>query len=179
LLLARCPDVLQAPTLPELAARMDALAGGIDADAMARDIADYDAQIARGRRLHDDDQLRRIAQLRRWPGDRLRTCRFQRILDPAAGPLIAIRCRLLVRKSMGGIRTDLASRVLDAAGQPIDGLYAVGEAAGFGGGGMNGRGSLEGTFLSGCILTAKAAARHIAAPAAATRPTHPALEGLA
>jgi predicted oxidoreductase len=62
---------------------------------------------------------------------------------------------------MGGIRTDLASRVLDAGDRPLAGLYAVGEAAGFGGGGCNGKGSLEGTFLSGCILTAQAAARHI------------------
>jgi predicted oxidoreductase len=164
-LLAKCPDFVQAGTLPGLAARMNALAGdeAVDPALLAREIADYDAQIARGERFHDDDQLRRIAQLRRWPGDRLRTCKFQRIVDPAAGPLIAIRCRLLVRKSMGGIQTDLHSRVLDAAGQPLPGLYAVGEAAGFGGGGLNGRGSLEGTFLAGCILTARGAARHLAA----------------
>ncbi|MGE5115252.1 MAG: FAD-binding protein [Betaproteobacteria bacterium] len=162
-LLARCPDFVQAPTLPALVERMNALcpAATVDGAALERDIDAYDAQIARGPRLHDDDQLRRLAQLRRWPGDRLRTCKFQRILDPAAGPLIAIRCRLLVRKSMGGIRTDLASRVLDAGDRPLAGLYAVGEAAGFGGGGCNGKGSLEGTFLSGCILTAQAAARHI------------------
>jgi len=64
---------------------------------------------------------------------------------------------------MGGIQTDLHSRVLGADGQPLPGLYAVGEAAGFGGGGLNGRGSLEGTFLAGCILTARSAARHLAA----------------
>jgi predicted oxidoreductase len=164
-LLETCPDFVQAATLPELAARMDAQAAGhhVDPGLLAQQIGAYDAQIARGERFHDDDQLRRIAQLRRWPGDRLRTCRFQQILDPAAGPLIAIRCRLLVRKSMGGIQTDLHSRVLGADGQPLAGLYAVGEAAGFGGGGLNGRGSLEGTFLSGCILTARSAARHLAA----------------
>ena len=164
-LLARCPDFVQAATLPGLAQRMNVLARGdsVDPGLLAGQIADYDAQIARGERFHDDDQLRRIAQLRRWPGDRMRTCKFQRILDPAAGPLIAIRCRLLVRKSMGGIQTDLHSRVLGADGQPLPGLYAVGEAAGFGGGGLNGRGSLEGTFLAGCILTARSAARHLAA----------------
>jgi uncharacterized protein len=164
-LLEECPDFVQAGTLPELAERMNALVGNarVNADFLAQQIGDYDAQIARGPRFHDDDQLRRIAQLRRWPGDRVRTCNFQRILDPAAGPLIAIRCRLLIRKSMGGIQTDLHSRVLGADGTPLRGLYAVGEAAGFGGGGLNGRGSLEGTFLSGCILTARNAARHLAA----------------
>lgn len=162
-LLARCPDVVQANDLGALADRMNALTGQreVCAQTLAAEVAPYDAQIRRGPRFHNDDQLRRIAQLRQWMGDRLRTCAFQPILDPAAGPLIAIRCRLLTRKSMGGIQTDLQSRVLDAQGQPIDGLYAAGEAAGFGGGGANGASSLEGTFLSGCILTARAAARHI------------------
>ncbi|MEY4767142.1 MAG: hypothetical protein RI907_3815 [Pseudomonadota bacterium] len=164
-LLAGCPDVIEARSLPELAQRMNALVGdsAIDPDTLHAEIAPYDAQIARGPRLHNDDQLRRIAQLRGWLGDRLRTCAFQRILDPDAGPLMAIRCRLLTRKAMGGIQTDLHSRVLDPQGQPLPGLYAVGEAAGFGGGGANGRGSLEGTFLSGCILTAQAAGRDLVA----------------
>ena len=70
--------------------------------------------------------------------------------------------QLITRKSLGGLRTDLRSRVLDAAGAPIPGLYCVGEAAGFGGGGACGRRSLEGTFLPGCILTARAAVRSIA-----------------
>ena len=76
--------------------------------------------------------------------------------------MIAIKLRLITRKSLGGIQTDLASRALDNVGRPIPGLYAVGEAAGFGGGGASGRRSLEGTFLSGCILTARAAAEAIA-----------------
>ncbi|MBZ8142951.1 FAD-binding dehydrogenase [Rubrivivax gelatinosus] len=162
-LLARCPDVVQAGTLELLAERMNAVAGDkrISAPTLAAQIAPYDAQIARGPRFHDDDQLRRIEQLRRWRGDRVRTCRYQRILDPAAGPLLAVRCRILTRKSMGGLQTDLASRVLDGAGTPIAGLYAVGEAAGFGGGGASGRKSLEGSFLPGCLLTAHAAVRHI------------------
>ncbi len=79
-----------------------------------------------------------------------------------AGPYIAIQVRLITRKSLGGLQTDLHSRVLDHAGQPLPGLYAVGEAAGFGGGGACGKRSLEGTFLPGCILTARAAARHLA-----------------
>jgi len=78
-----------------------------------------------------------------------------------AGPYIAIQLRLISRKSLGGLQTDLHSRVLDAHGQPLPGLYAVGEAAGFGGGGACGKRSLEGTFLPACILTARAAARHI------------------
>lgn len=167
-LLAKCPDFVQGRDLPELVQRMNALCGNdttqhVQLGVLAEELRQYDAQIERGARFHNDDQLRRIAQLRRWLGDRLRTCNFQRIADPQAGPLIAIRCRILIRKSMGGIQTDLDSRVLDTAGRPIPGLYAVGEASGFGGGGSNGVGSLEGTFLSGCILTGRAAARHMAA----------------
>lgn len=162
-LLARCPDFVQAPTLGALAMRMNELCGdqAVSAQTLDEQIRPFDDQMRRGRRFHNDDQLRRIAQLRQWTGDRLRTCNFQPIDDPKAGPLIAIRCRILTRKSTGGIQTDLHSRVLGAGGAPVPGLYAAGEAAGFGGGGSNGRGSLEGTFLSGCILTAQAAARHI------------------
>jgi predicted oxidoreductase len=88
----------------------------------------------------------------------LRTCVPAPLQQPGAGPFIAIHMQLITRKSLGGLQTDLHSRVLNAAGQPIAGLYAVGEAAGFGGGGANGKRSLEGTFLPGCILTARAAA---------------------
>jgi predicted oxidoreductase len=166
-LVAQCPDFVVADNLDELARRMNAVNGDqrIDAATLAAQIQPYDDQIRRGPRLHNDDQLRRIEQLRRWPGDRFRTCRFQPILDADAGPLMAIRCQLLTRKSTGGIQTDLHSRVLDLQGQPMPGLYAVGEAAGFGGGGANGRRSLEGTFLSGGILTAHAAARHLSGAA--------------
>ncbi|MDX2298736.1 MAG: FAD-binding dehydrogenase [Xanthomonadaceae bacterium] len=158
-----CPDILVADTLPELVARMNARAGGdaVEVDAVAAAIAAYDAQIARGPRFHNDDQLRRIAHLRQWRGDRLRTCRFQAIADPKAGPLIAIHARILSRKSLGGIRTDLHSRVLSALDQPIPGLYAVGEAAGFGGGGSHGLRALEGGFLGCCVLSARRAAQSI------------------
>lgn len=160
-----CPDVVVAASLPELAERMNALQGddAVELERMADAVARYDAEIARGPRLHNDEQLRRIAHLRRWRGDRLRTCRFRPILDPGGGPLIAIREFIISRKSLGGIRTDLDSRVLDAEGMPVPGLYAVGEAAGFGGGGINGLRSLEGTFLGGCVYTARRAARAIAA----------------
>ena len=137
--------------------------GPIDPEVLAAEIGRYDESIARGKGLFNDDQLRRIAQLRNWRGDRLRTCAFQQILDPKAGPLIAIRLQVMARKSLGGIQTDLACRVLRVDdGQPIPGLYAVGEAAGFGGGGMHGKRSLEGTFLGGCVFTGRLAAAAIA-----------------
>jgi len=158
-----CPDILVADTLPELVARMNARAGedAVEVETVAAAIVAYDAQIARGPRFHNDDQLRRIAHLRQWRGDRLRTCRFQAIADPQAGPLIAIRARILSRKSLGGIRTDLHSRVLSALDAPIPGLFAVGEAAGFGGGGSHGLRALEGGFLGCCVLSARRAAQAI------------------
>ena len=92
----------------------------------------------------------------------MRTCAFQAIDDSKARPLIAIREFILSRKSLGGLQTDLESRVLNSSGEPISGLFAVGETAGFGGGGIHGRGSLEGTFLGSCILTGRLAGRAIA-----------------
>jgi hypothetical protein len=159
-----CPDFVAADTLGELAAKMNAVTGeaAIDPAVLSAEIGRYDATIARGRGLFNDDQLRRIAQLRNWRGDRLRTCAFQRIVDPRAMPLIAIRLQVMARKSLGGIQTDLGCRVLRAdGGEPIPGLYAVGEAAGFGGGGMHGKRSLEGTFLGGCVFTGRLAAAAI------------------
>jgi predicted oxidoreductase len=135
--------------------------GALDVGQMEREVARFDDAVARGKGLFNDDQLRRIQSLRNWRGDRLRTCRFQRIVDPKAMPLIGIRMTVMARKSLGGIQTDLQSRVLDAAGQPIAGLYAVGEAAGFGGGGVHGLRALEGTFLGGCILSGRIAAASI------------------
>ncbi len=158
-----CVDFVAAASLPELVDKMNALQGdaAVDPATVAAAVASYDAQIARGPKLHNDEQLRRIAYVRRWKGDRLRTCKFQRIVDPAAGPLIAIREFIVSRKSLGGIQTDLDSRVLGADGVPIAGLYAAGEAAGFGGGGMNGLRALEGTFLGGCFYGARRGARAI------------------
>ena len=162
------PDFVAADTLAQLAEKMNdvtaELSGerAIDAAVLEREVGRYDETIARGKGLFNDDQLRRIAQLRGWRGDRLRTSRFQRIVDPKAGPLVAIRLQVLARKSLGGIQTDLACRVLREAGEPIDALYAVGEAAGFGGGGVHGKRSLEGTFLGGCVFTGRLAAAAIA-----------------
>jgi hypothetical protein len=159
-----CPDFVTARTLPDLARKMAAVTddGALDAPQMQREVEHYDATIARGKGLFNDDQLRRIESYANYRGDRLRTCRFQQIADPKAGPLIAIRMTVMSRKSLGGIQTDLESRVLRPDGEPIPGLYAAGEAAGFGGGGMHGKRSLEGTFLGGCVFSGRIAARAIA-----------------
>jgi uncharacterized protein len=165
-LIRECPeDFAVADTLPELVERMNArsLFGlRIDAAGMRGDVESYDAEIDRGEPFFSDEQLGRIRTARAYRGDRFRTCRYQKILDAGAGPLIAIREFILARKSLGGIQTDLGSRVLREDGSPIPGLYAVGEAAGFGGGGIHGRRALEGTFLGACVLTGRAAGRAIA-----------------
>ncbi len=158
-----CEDFVVAETVPELVDGMNRLQGdhAVDAVLLEREVRRYDERIERGLALHDDEQLRRIAMLRNYRGDRVRTCKFARILDAKARPLIAIREFILSRKSLGGIQTDLKSRVLNASGEPVPGLYAAGESAGFGGGGMHGLRSLEGTFLGGCILSGRIAGRAI------------------
>ena len=159
-----CPDFVTADSLETLGERMARAAGdgALDAGLMIREVTRYDATIARGKSLFNDDQLRRIAQLRNWRGDRLRTCKFQPIVDEEAMPLIAIRLQIMARKSLGGIQTDLGSRVIGPEGDPIAGLYAAGEAAGFGGGGLHGKRALEGTFLGGCVFSGRIAAATIA-----------------
>ncbi|EXU67974.1 hypothetical protein Z951_12185 [Streptomyces sp. PRh5] len=102
-----------------------------------------------------------------YPGDALsRTASAHRILDSAAGPLIAVRLNILTRKTLAGLQSDLSGRVLDASGQPISGLYAAGGVAGFGGGGVHGYRSLEGTFLGGCLFSGRTAGRAAASAAA-------------
>ncbi len=158
------PHFLVDGSLAGLAAKMNALAGtgDIDAAVLQATVDRFDANFDRGRVVADDAQIRRIEQARQWRPDRLRTCRPAPLQQAGAGPWVAIQTRLITRKSLGGLQTDLHSRVLRADGGPIDGLYCVGEAAGFGGGGACGKRSLEGTFLPGCILTAQAAAASIA-----------------
>jgi predicted oxidoreductase len=116
---------------------------------------------ARDAAIHDgaeDAQVAAIRAARAYLGDKLiRTAKPHRILDPAHGPLIAVRLNILTRKSLGGLHTDLSARVLRPDGAAFDGLYAVGEAAGFGGGGYHGYNALEGTFLGGCIFSGKVA----------------------
>ncbi|MFI5619971.1 FAD-binding dehydrogenase [Streptomyces sp. NPDC051567] len=107
-----------------------------------------------------DLQVMAVHGARKYLGDRLiRTAAPHRLLDPQAGPLIAVRLSVLTRKSLGGLETDLSSRVLTGAGEPLPGVYAAGEAAGFGGGGVHGYRSLEGTFLGGCLFSGRTAGR--------------------
>lgn len=159
------PDFLVADSLAALAQRMNALTCSHDVDParLEATVDAFDANFAHGNALHNDDQIRRILHARQWRPDRLRTCKPAPLRSPRALPFIAIRMQLVTRKSLGGLRTDLQSRVLGADDRPIAGLYCVGEAAGFGGGNANGERSLEGTFLPGCILTARSAVRSIRA----------------
>lgn len=152
-------------TLAGLCARMNALTGTQDVkpEVLQATADAFDANFSRGDSVVNDDQIRRIEHARHWGSDRLRTCKPAPLQKPGAGPFIAIQMQLVTRKSLGGLQTDLQSRVLTAAGQAMPALYCVGEAAGFGGGGASGKRSLEGTFLPGCILTARAAARSIIA----------------
>ncbi len=155
--LGQAPDVLSAPDLPQLVARMNLAApeGHVAISTVRAAAERWDAELARGPKVHTDPQLEYLRAVRAYPGDRLRTCASQAILDPEAGPLVAIRLRLLSRKSLSGLVTALDGQVLNAYGHGIPGLYALGEAAGFGGGGMNGLRTLEGTLLGGCILGAR------------------------
>ncbi len=151
-------------TLAGLAQKMNALTNSNDiAPAVLQATADaFDANFAKkDLALANDDQIRRILHARQWGPDRMRTCAPAPLQKKGAGPFIAIRMQLITRKSLGGLQTDLQSRVLRADGSAVSGLYCVGEAAGFGGGGASGKRSLEGTFLPGCILTAQAAAASI------------------
>lgn len=157
-----CPDVITAPSLPELADKMNALAGEqrVNAAQLAETVRRYDEELALGANSRDE-QAQRIGMLRQYRGDKLRTTAWQRIAAPDAGPFIAIRTLILARKSLGGLQTDLHCRVLDRAGEAIPGLFAVGEAAGFGGGGIHGRRALEGTFLGNAMFSGRIAARTI------------------
>ena len=107
-----------------------------------------------------DLQIIAINGARNYRGDKLiRTARPHKILDKDKGPLIAVKLHILTRKTLGGLETDLDARVLGVDGNPVPGLFAVGEAAGFGGGGYHGYNALEGTFLGGCIFSGRNAGR--------------------
>ncbi|HYI17265.1 MAG TPA: FAD-binding dehydrogenase, partial [Solirubrobacteraceae bacterium] len=138
----------------------------IDHDALEREIVARDREVANP--YTKDLQLTAIHGARRFLVDRLtRVAAPHRILNPEAGPLIAVRLSILTRKSLGGLQTDLSGRVLTAAGEPLPGLYAAGEVAGFGGGGVHGYRALEGTFLGGCLFSGRVAGRAAAAALAA------------
>jgi predicted oxidoreductase len=150
--------------LDSLLAGMRAVAGDgvLDVARVREEILARDAELSNP--YGKDMQLAAIRQARNYLGDRLiRAAKPHRLLDPAHGPLIAVKLNILTRKTLGGFETDLEARVFGSDGERIPGLYAVGEAAGFGGGGVHGYRSLEGTFLGGCIFSGRAAGRSIAA----------------
>jgi len=133
----------------------------VDKEVLKRDLQSYDDEIDRGKSYFNDEQLRRLVNFRKYKGDKIRTSKYQKILETKAGPLIAVKQYILSRKSLGGILTNLSSQVINKDGEVISGLYAVGESAGFGGGGIHGSRSLEGTFLGSCILTGRVAGASI------------------
>ncbi len=157
-------DFVVATGVSELVRKMNALTGDdlIDEDALRRTIVARDNEMAND--FTKDAQVTAIRGARNYRGDRLiRVAAPHRLLDPKAGPLIAVRLGVLTRKTLGGLETDLSGRVLRPGGEPLAGVYAAGEVSGFGGGGMHGYNSLEGTFLGGCIFSGRVAGRAAAA----------------
>lgn len=168
-------DWVVADTLEELVAGMNATAREADPQAPELDVERLRAQIeARDTQMANnfakDYQANVVNATRRYLGDKFaRTAAPHRLLDPGHGPLIAVRLRLLTRKTLGGIETDLQGRALTLGGEPLPGLWAAGEASGFGGGGMHGNNALEGTFLGGCIFSGLTAGRAMAEAAREAR----------
>jgi uncharacterized protein len=153
-------DFIVERKLPDLVRRMNGLTDEprIGLGALEREIAARDREVENP--YSKDMQITAIHGARRYVGDRLiRVAPPHRLLDPAAGPLIAVRLHILTRKTLGGLETDLSARVLGVDGEPVPGLYAAGEVAGFGGGGVHGYRALEGTFLGGCIFSGRTAGR--------------------
>jgi hypothetical protein len=156
-------DFVVRETLAELVAGMNALVTEpqLDFAAIEREVAARDRQLANP--FGKDLQIAAIRAARHYRGDKLiRTAPLHPILDPKAGPLVAVKLNILTRKSLGGLHTDLAARVLKSSGEPFAGLYAAGEVAGFGGGGVHGYRALEGTFLGGCLFSGRIAGREAA-----------------
>jgi predicted oxidoreductase len=158
-------DFVSARTLPGLVAAMNRVTGDtphLDLATVEREVVARDREIANP--FTKDLQVTAIRQARTYLGDKLiRVARPHRLLDPEAGPLIAVRLNILTRKTLGGLETDLSARVVRPGGAVFPGLYAAGEVAGFGGGGMHGYRSLEGTFLGGCLFSGRTAGRALAA----------------
>ena len=153
-------DFVQADTLDELIDAMNKLTDGplLDPDTVRTEIAARDREMDNA--YTKDLQIAALRQARSYLPDRIiRVASPHKLTDPKAGPMIAVRLSILTRKTLGGLNTDLDSRVLGTDGRPVPGLYAAGEVAGFGGGGMHGYRSLEGTFLGGCIFSGRAAGR--------------------
>jgi uncharacterized protein len=161
-------DFAVADDLPALVAKMNAITQGqpeLELSQVEREVVARDRELANP--YSKDLQVTAIRGARRYLADRLsRVAAPHRLLDPGAGPLIAVRLSILTRKTLGGLETDLTGRVLAPGGETIPGLWAAGEAAGFGGGGMHGYRSLEGTFLGGCLFSGREAGRAIASTVA-------------
>jgi predicted oxidoreductase len=156
-------DFVVADTLEALVEGMNRIARGpkLQVADVRRVIEARDAQV--GNAFGKDAQLMAITNARQYRGDRItRVVKPHRLLDPAHGPLIAVRLNVLTRKTLGGLETNLDSQVIRPDGSPFPGLYAAGEVAGFGGGGVHGYNALEGTFLGGCIFSGRAAGRALA-----------------
>ena len=152
--LERGVDFVTASSVAGLSAVMD-----VDREVLEREITARDSQV--GNRFSKDPQFAAIHNARRYWPDRFRVATPGRILDPTAGPLIAVKLHITTRKTLGGLQTDLHGRVLTEAGDVLAGLYAAGEVSGFGGGGIHGHRSLEGTFVGGCLFTGRIAGRSI------------------
>ena len=154
-------DFVRADTLRGLVDRMNALTpdAPLDVAHIERQVLERDRQVENA--FTKDAQVAAIHVARRYRGDRLTKRAFppHRILDPKRGPLVAVRLNILTRKSLGGLQTNLDSQVIGVGGDPVPGLYAAGEVAGFGGGGVHGYRSLEGTFVGGCLFSGRAAGR--------------------
>lgn len=153
-------DFVSANSLRDLVSAMNKLPDVVPLDyaTVSEEVTARDREVAN--RFTKDSQLTAIRGARTYLGDRLgRVVAPHRLADPKAGPMIAVKLHILTRKTLGGLETDLDSRVLKADGSPLDGLYAAGEVAGFGGGGVHGYRALEGTFLGGCIFSGRAAGR--------------------
>jgi predicted oxidoreductase len=156
-------DFVVRDTLRELVDGMNELATGVAVDfvQVEREVIAHDREVAN--KFSKDLQLMAIGNARRYLGDRIaRAVKPHRLLDPEHGPLIAVRLSVLTRKTLGGLETNLDSQVLHPDGSVFPGLYAAGEVAGFGGGGVHGYNALEGTFLGGCIFSGRAAGRALA-----------------
>ena len=157
-------DFVVRDTLEDLVVAMNEMTGEhrVGIHHLRRQIEARDREIANA--FNKDAQITAIRGARRFLGDRLmRTAKPHRLLDRNAGPLIAVRLHILTRKTLGGLHTDLSSRVLDDTNKPVPGLYAAGEVAGFGGGGVHGYNALEGTFLGGCLFSGRIAGRSVGA----------------
>jgi predicted oxidoreductase len=157
-------DFVVADNITDLVAGMNRVSGNslITVDSLTKTITERDRELDNA--FSKDVQITFLRQHRSYRGDKLiRVASPHKFADPKNGPLIAVRLNILTRKTLGGLHTDLDARVLQPDGTPLPGVYAAGEVAGFGGGGVHGYNALEGTFLGGCIFSGRTAGRAAAA----------------